>query len=50
MHALAQRLEPEAVFVLADRCMEANYHLLRRVNLGFLLEALFHDLAAIVRR
>jgi DNA polymerase-3 subunit delta' len=50
MHALAQRLEPEHVFVLADRCMEANYHLLRRVNLGFLLEALFHDLAAIVRR
>jgi DNA polymerase-3 subunit delta' len=50
MHALAQRLEPEAVFVLTDRCMEANYHLLRRVNLGFLLEALFHDLAAIVRR
>jgi DNA polymerase-3 subunit delta' len=50
MHALAQRLEPEDVFLLADRCMEANYHLLRRVNLGFLLEALFHDLAALTRR
>jgi len=50
MHALAERLEPEGVFVLADRCMEANYHLQRRVNLGFLLEALFHDLAAILKR
>lgn len=49
MRQLAERLGPEEVFVLADRCMEADYHIIRRANLGFLLEALCHDLAAIVQ-
>lgn len=49
IQTLAEHLEPEDVFVLADRCMEANYHIQRRAQLGFLLEALCHDVAAVVR-
>jgi DNA polymerase-3 subunit delta' len=44
-HALAARLEPEDVFVLADRCLQADYHLERNVYLPLVLESLFHDLA-----
>jgi DNA polymerase-3 subunit delta' len=46
--ALAHRLEPEDVFILADRCLQADYHLERNVYLVLVLESLFHDLARIV--
>ena len=36
---LATRLEPEDVFVLADRCMEAVYHLQRNLYLPMVLES-----------
>jgi DNA polymerase III subunit delta' len=42
--ALAARLEPEDVFLLADRCMEADYHLRRRVYLPLLVDAFARDL------
>jgi len=42
--ALAGRLEPEDVFVLADRCLEADYHVQRRLYMPLILESLMHDL------
>lgn len=46
--ALASRLEPEDVFILADRCMEASYHLQRNLYLPTVLESLFHDLGKVI--
>jgi DNA polymerase-3 subunit delta' len=46
--ALAERLEPEDVFVLADRCLEATYHLQRNLYLPLVLESLFHDLGKLI--
>ncbi|MGC8642842.1 MAG: DNA polymerase III subunit delta' [Isosphaeraceae bacterium] len=46
--ALASRLEPEDVFILADRCMEAAYHLQRNLYLPTVLESLFHDLGKVI--
>lgn len=45
---LAARLEPEDVFLLADRALEADYHLGRNLYMPLVLESLFHDLAKIV--
>jgi DNA polymerase III subunit delta' len=42
--ALAQRLEPEDVFVLADRCVLADYHVQRRLYMRLIVESLMHDL------
>ena len=42
--ALAGRLEPEDVFVLADRCLEADYHVARRLYMPLILGSLMHDL------
>jgi DNA polymerase-3 subunit delta' len=42
--ALAERLEPEDVFVLADRCMVADYQVQRMANIPLLLDALLADL------
>jgi DNA polymerase-3 subunit delta' len=46
--ALAGRLEPEDVFVLADRCLEADYHLQRNLYMPMVLESLFHDLGRVI--
>lgn len=45
---LAERLEPEDVFVLADRAMDADYHLQRNIYMPLVLESLFHDLAKVI--
>lgn len=42
--ALAERLEPEDVFVLADRCLVADYQVQRMAYMPVLLEALLSDL------
>lgn len=42
--SLAERLEPEDVFLLADRCMEADYQVQRMANLSLVLDALLADL------
>ena len=42
--ALAGRLEPEDVFVLADRCVLADYHVQRRLYMPLIVESLLHDL------
>jgi DNA polymerase-3 subunit delta' len=41
---LAARLEPEDVFLLADRCLDADYQLQRQANLAMILDALTRDL------
>ena len=38
------RLEPEDVFVLADRCVQADYHVRRRLYMPLIVESLMHDL------
>jgi DNA polymerase-3 subunit delta' len=42
--ALAQRLEPDDVFVLAERCVLADYHVQRRLYMPLIVESLMHDL------
>ena len=44
IHNLAQRLEPEDVFILADRCITADYQVNRMLYLPSVLDALTHDL------
>ncbi|MDR3634485.1 MAG: DNA polymerase III subunit delta' [Isosphaeraceae bacterium] len=46
--ALAERLNPEDVFVLADRALEAAYHIERKVYMSVILESLTHDLGALI--
>jgi len=46
--ALAARLGPEDVLVLADRCLEADYQIARKANLPLILDALAHDLGALI--
>lgn len=46
--ALAERLDPEDVFVLADRCLEADYHIRRKAYMPLILESLTHDLGTLV--
>jgi DNA polymerase-3 subunit delta' len=41
---LAARLEPEDVLALADRCLEADYHLQRCLYMPLILSSLMHDL------
>ncbi|QDV34349.1 DNA polymerase III subunit delta' [Tautonia plasticadhaerens] len=46
--SIASRLEPEDVFLLAERCLEAEYHLRRRSYLPLLLDALCRDLSRLL--
>jgi DNA polymerase-3 subunit delta' len=46
--ALAGRLEPEDVFLLADRCLEAERHVDRNLYMPLVLESLMHDLGQVV--
>jgi DNA polymerase-3 subunit delta' len=46
--SVAARLEPEDVLVLADRCLEADYHIQRRLAMNLILEALAHDLGKVL--
>jgi DNA polymerase-3 subunit delta' len=45
---LAHRLEPEDVFLLAERCVEADYHVGRKVYMVLILDALMHDLGKLI--
>lgn len=46
--AIAARLEPEDVLVLADRCLEAEYQIDRRLAMNLILESLTHDLGKVI--
>ena len=48
VETLAHRLEPEDVLVAADRCIEADYYLARRVYLPMIVSSLLHDLGKVV--
>jgi DNA polymerase-3 subunit delta' len=48
VHSLANRLEPEDVLVLADRCLQAEYHIERRLYMPLVLESLMHDLGKLI--
>jgi DNA polymerase-3 subunit delta' len=45
---IAARLEPEDVLVLADRCLEADYQIERRLAMNLVLESLAHDLGKVL--
>jgi DNA polymerase III subunit delta' len=47
---LADRLEPEDVFVLADRCIMADYQVQRRLYMSLIIESLMHDLGKRINR
>ena len=44
VETLAARIPAEDVFVLADRCLEADYHIARKAYMPLILDALMHDL------
>jgi len=46
--ALAAWVGPEAVLALADRCLEADYHVRRNLYMPLILDDLTHDLGALV--
>lgn len=48
IESLAARLEPEDVFVLADRCLEADFQIHRNIYMPVILQALMHDLGKLV--
>lgn len=47
---LASRLDPEDVLVLADRCVEADYHIQRKAYMPLILDALTHDLGKLINQ
>ena len=48
--SLAERLEPDDVFILADRCLAADYHLHRQGYMPLILDSLTHDLGTLINR
>jgi DNA polymerase-3 subunit delta' len=46
--SLGGRMEPEDVLVMADRCLEADYHIQRRLYMPLVLESLLHDLGKLI--
>ncbi|MCA1686446.1 MAG: DNA polymerase III subunit [Planctomycetia bacterium] len=45
---LAPRLDPDDVFLLADRCLDADYHIQRKVYMPLILDALTRDLGKLI--
>lgn len=41
---LAERVDPDGFCRLAERCIEAEYHIARKAHVGLSLDALFHEL------
>jgi DNA polymerase-3 subunit delta' len=48
--ALAARLEPEDVFLLADRCLAADHHIQRNAYMPLILDAFTRDLGRLINR
>lgn len=42
--ALGERLDTESILVLADRCLEADYHVRRKLAMNAILGSLAHDI------
>ncbi|MDB5353307.1 MAG: dnaX 2 [Planctomycetota bacterium] len=47
---LAERMEPEDVFILADRCLEADLQVQRNANRALIFESLSHDIGSILNQ
>ena len=47
-NALAGRVDLEAVLALAERCMEADYHVRRNLYMALILDDLAHDIGKLV--
>ncbi len=45
---IAQRLDPEDVLILADRCLQADYHVHRKIYMKIIVDALVTDLTQIL--
>lgn len=43
--ALADRVDTESALGLADRCLDADYHVRRKLHLGLIFESLAHDIS-----
>ncbi len=41
---LADRIDPDAILALADRCLEADYHVRRKLYMPLILDDLAHDI------
>jgi DNA polymerase-3 subunit delta' len=48
--SLASRLDPEAALSLAERCLEADYHVRRNLYMALVLDDLAHDLGKLINR
>ena len=48
--SLAQRMEPEDVFSVAERCLEADSQVQRNANRALIFESLAHDIGAMLNR
>lgn len=48
--ALAERLDPEAALALAERCLEAEYHVRRNLYMPLVLDDLAYDLGKLINR
>jgi DNA polymerase-3 subunit delta' len=46
--ALAHRMAPAQVLVLAERCLEADFHVHRRLYMPLILQSLLHDLGRLI--
>ena len=47
---LAQALPPEDVFLLAERCLDADYQIQRNAYMPLILESFLHDLGKLINR
>ncbi len=46
--ALAERLDPESALALAERCLEADYHVRRNLYMALVLDDLAYDLGVLI--
>ncbi len=47
---LAPRLDPDDVFLLAERCLDADYHIQRKAYLPLIFDALTRDLGKLINK
>ncbi len=46
--ALASRVETESILALTDRCLDADFHIRRKLGLKLIFESLTHDIGKLV--
>ncbi len=48
--SVARRMEPEDAFILADRCLEADFQVQRNANRSLVFDTLAHDIGELLNR